>query len=137
MLFQVEIFAVLKKPEWAKRPCIKRQTRKVRIFFCLFNLRFFKEVAFCIHWILFSKASSLASRHRLHNYIYLYIYICPLRLFRRAIVIYLLAGPFTQFRQVVMFASTRIIQTNFQGPMVTGIRSFTVLETAVCSRQFT
>ena len=38
ILFQVVIFAVLKKPEWAKRPCIKRQTRKVRIFFCLFNL---------------------------------------------------------------------------------------------------
>ena len=40
------------------------------IFFCLFSLWFFKEVTFCIHWILFSKASSLASRHRSHNYIY-------------------------------------------------------------------
>ena len=69
------IFAVLKKPEWAKRPCIKRQTRKVRIFFCLFYLYFGKEEASCILWILFSKASSLANQHRLHIYIYIYIYV--------------------------------------------------------------
>ena len=62
------IFAVLKKPEWAKRPCIKRQTRKVRIFFCLFYLYFGKEEASCI---LLSKASSLANQHRLHIYIYI------------------------------------------------------------------
>ena len=65
------IFAVLKKPKLATRPCIKRQTRKVRIFFCLFNLCICKEVAFCIHWILFSKASSLASRNRSHTHTYL------------------------------------------------------------------
>jgi len=74
-LFRVVMFAVLGRPEWAKRPCIGGQTRKVRIFFCLFYLYFGKEEASCILWILFSKASSLANQHRLHIYMYMYIYI--------------------------------------------------------------
>ena len=63
---------MLKKPERAKRPCIKDHKEKSS-HLLLFILPMIE--AFCIHRILFSKASSLVNQHRLHIYKLFRIYI--------------------------------------------------------------